>query len=146
MMNEEKQIRVVDVIGLLLLPIVIMIVRIGLDWCNPWTRFATDVLNWLCSTLAFSCLVIALLCIFTGKRVADVPAHVVRRILFLIVLLGLTAVGGAGFVNGHQPSDIVLSLAEWLGFCIVLFAVLAACRLPMRKRQTETDTQPPPGN
>lgn len=117
--------KVGELISLVLIALALPLV--GLHTRHAWSQPGSATLPWLCSATALAVLVVALLSALTGKRVAELRLSVLWPVFAAFVMIGAIGIAVDGYPAGAR-GDLYLSLAEWLGFAVILLVLLLAPR------------------
>jgi hypothetical protein len=99
---------------------------------NLWSTPADLTVPWLCSTLA-----VALLIVAAASAVCQQPPASIPMKATLLIYLGVVLVFGVGIVVDaavyYRWAGLTASLAEWLGFSVILLGCLCIPRLAARE-------------
>jgi hypothetical protein len=133
-MKTDQDIRIGELIALVLLPVSIVIVRNQFNKYYPRDEFCWDMISWALAALAFSTVVVAILCALTGRRVGDISLRITRWTLAVVAIGGSSLVALFGFLNGMNTSEVVVGVVGWLAVSLSLFALLILPRLQTDKK------------
>lgn len=116
------------VIALVLVSVALTAMAWIVATAHLWNTTADLTVPWLCSALALALLVVAAACVICQQPPASIPLKAV-----FLIYLGVVLVFAVGIIVDaafyYRWAGLRASLAEWLGFSVILLGCLWIPRL-----------------
>lgn len=131
-----------DVLGYVFTSLTLLGIGLAIHFAELWSLFGNLTLPWLCSTLALSLMVVCMVGLLAGRSPSEAPKAAVAMVYLATVLI----VGIGIAVDAWESWDtraFVISMAEWLGFAVILLILLTVPRF-VKDRQAPDDASRQP--
>ena len=125
-----------DVLGYVFTSLTLLGIGLAIHFAKLWSPFGNLTLPWFCSALAISLMVVCAAGLLTGRSPSRIPKAAAAMIYLATVLVAAIGIAVDGW-GAWGTMAFLTSMAEWLGFAVILLILLTVPRLAKDRQATD---------